>query len=135
MSSLSVEPVEHSSELVVSLFEVPLTAEAVAAWIEREHEFRFTAVQTYKADGTPEEHLAVCAPSPHVADLLIMLLVRVSTETLHLDRLGQLVLVCDRFDVEECHVQQLCVTTETRHLDRLGQLGEFEQDSNTGSEL
>ena len=29
----------------------------------------------------------------------------------------------------------VCVTTETRPLDRLGQLGEFEQDSNTGSEL
>ena len=28
-----------------------------------------------------------------------------------------------------------CVTTETRPLDRLGQLGEFEQDSNTDSEL
>ena len=27
------------------------------------------------------------------------------------------------------------VTTETRPLDRLGQLGEFEQDSNTDSEL
>ena len=32
------------------------------------------------------------------------------------------------------HVVRLCVTTETRHLDRLGQLGEFEQESNTGSE-
>ena len=30
---------------------------------------------------------------------------------------------------------RLCVTTETRPLDRLGQLGEFEQDSNTDSEL
>ena len=29
----------------------------------------------------------------------------------------------------------LCVATETRPLDRLGQLGEFEQDSNTDSEL
>ena len=29
----------------------------------------------------------------------------------------------------------LCVTTETRPLDRLGQLGEFEQDSNTDSDL
>ena len=29
----------------------------------------------------------------------------------------------------------VCVTTETRPLDRLGQLGEFEQDSNTDSEL
>ena len=29
----------------------------------------------------------------------------------------------------------VCVTTEKRHLDRLGQLGEFEQDSNTDSEL
>ena len=28
-----------------------------------------------------------------------------------------------------------CVTTETKPLDRLGQLGEFEQDSNTDSEL
>ena len=30
---------------------------------------------------------------------------------------------------------RLCVTTETRPLDRLGQLGEFEQDSNTASDV
>ena len=29
----------------------------------------------------------------------------------------------------------VCVTTETRPLDRLGQLGEFEQDSDTDSDL
>ena len=33
------------------------------------------------------------------------------------------------------HVLVACVTTETRPLGRLGQLGEFEQDSNTDSEL
>ena len=46
----------------------------------------------------------------------------VTTKTLHRHRHGQL-------------SDGMCVTTETRHLDRLGQLGEFEQDSNTDSEL
>ena len=40
MSSLSVE--EHpGAEVVVSLFEVPATPASVAAFIEREHEFRW----------------------------------------------------------------------------------------------
>lgn len=59
MSSLSVEPAAESADLVVSLFEIEKTPEAVAAWIEREHEFRFIAVQPYALDGTPEAQLAV----------------------------------------------------------------------------
>ena len=44
IGSLSCELAHPSSELVVSLFEVPFTPAAVAAFIEREHEFSFRAV-------------------------------------------------------------------------------------------
>jgi hypothetical protein len=37
--------------LVVSLFEVPYTPDNVAAFIAREHEFRFLAVQPYDLSG------------------------------------------------------------------------------------
>mmetsp|Transcript_69011 Transcript_69011/g.218260 ORF Transcript_69011/g.218260 Transcript_69011/m.218260 type:complete len:297 (+) Transcript_69011:155-1045(+) len=43
ISSLSVEPCEGES-IVVSLFEVEATEASIAAFIEREHEFRFVAV-------------------------------------------------------------------------------------------
>jgi hypothetical protein len=59
MSSLSVEPAYEDSEIVVSLFEIPLTKEAVEAWIDREHEFRYVAVRPLKMDGTVEPHFAV----------------------------------------------------------------------------
>lgn len=46
--------------LVVSLFEVPYTPDNVAAFIAREHEFRFLAVQPYDLAGkTAAERLAV----------------------------------------------------------------------------
>jgi hypothetical protein len=61
ISSLSCE--QHpGSELVVSLFEVPFSADSVAAFIAREHEFRFLAVQPYDLAGqVPTERLAVSA--------------------------------------------------------------------------
>jgi len=59
MSSLSVEPCAGGEALVVSLFEVPKTRAAVAAWLDREHEFRFLAAQPYAPDGQPERRLAV----------------------------------------------------------------------------
>lgn len=50
------------SELVVSLFEVPFSADSVAAFIAREHEFRFLAVQPYDLAGqAPTAQLAVSA--------------------------------------------------------------------------
>jgi hypothetical protein len=59
ISSLSCEP-HAGSELVVSLFEVPFNAASVAAFIAREHEFRFLAVQPYDLSGkVPTERLAV----------------------------------------------------------------------------
>lgn len=63
MASLSVEAAEEHEELVVALFDVPMTPEAVAAWIDREHEYRFVAVQAYQLDGTPESRMAVCVRS------------------------------------------------------------------------
>jgi hypothetical protein len=59
MSSLSVEPANEDDEIVVSLFEVSLTPEAVVAWIDREHEFRFVAVQPLTMQGAAEPHFAV----------------------------------------------------------------------------
>lgn len=62
VSSLSVE--EHpDSEIVVSLFEVEATPASVAAFIEREHEFRFVAVEPLHSDsGRPLGRRAVvCA--------------------------------------------------------------------------
>jgi len=58
ISSLSVE--EHSeSSIVVSLFEVDATNEAIAAFIEREHEFRFVAVRPESYPGGDPERPAV----------------------------------------------------------------------------
>mmetsp|Transcript_2984 Transcript_2984/g.10774 ORF Transcript_2984/g.10774 Transcript_2984/m.10774 type:complete len:306 (-) Transcript_2984:608-1525(-) len=56
MSSLSVEPCPGES-IVVSLFE--LSSEEIGSFIEREHEFRFTAVQTEEMDGTVSRKLSV----------------------------------------------------------------------------
>eukprot|EP00877_Chromochloris_zofingiensis_P014569 jgi/Chrzof1/9366/Cz04g00060.t1 len=61
MSSLSCEPYA-GHEVVVSLFEVPYNPEAVAAFINREHEFRLVAVRPTTLEGTPLDRLAVlCA--------------------------------------------------------------------------
>ncbi|PSC69323.1 hypothetical protein C2E20_7169 [Micractinium conductrix] len=62
VSSLSVE--EHpESEIVVSLFEVEATPESVAAFIEREHEFRFVTVEPLQPDGSAAigRRAVVCA--------------------------------------------------------------------------
>jgi hypothetical protein len=59
MASLSVEEAGPDEQLVVALFDVPMSAEAVAAWIDREHEYKFVAVQAYRLDGAPEERMAV----------------------------------------------------------------------------
>lgn len=48
-----------SSSLVVSLFEVPFSPDNVAAFIAREHEFRFLAVQPYDLAGKQAAGLAV----------------------------------------------------------------------------
>lgn len=67
ISSLSCEPCP-GSELVVSLFEVPYSPSSVAAFIAREHEFKFLAVQPYDLEGqTQTDRLAVGADaSKHV---------------------------------------------------------------------
>ena len=53
VSSLSVE--EHpGGSIVVTLFEVEATPQAVEAFIQREHEFRFVAVQPRGMDGGEE---------------------------------------------------------------------------------
>ncbi len=53
ISSLSVE--EHAgSELLVSVFEVEATPKAVAAFIQREHEFRFVVVRPEGLEGGEE---------------------------------------------------------------------------------
>lgn len=44
ISSLSVEP-HPDSEIIVTVFEIPATPHSIAAFIEREHEFRFVAVE------------------------------------------------------------------------------------------
>lgn len=65
-ASLSIEEIDDgyvgdgdntfsSSSLVVSLFEVPYSAEAAAALLEREHEFRFVAVRPLCRAGVEEE--------------------------------------------------------------------------------
>jgi hypothetical protein len=73
MSSLSVEPADEESEIVVSLFDVKMTPKAVTAWLEREHEYRFVAVETHTLDGTVEPNFAVrytCFFSCNVSRLL-----------------------------------------------------------------
>lgn len=61
VSSLSCEP-HRGGEVVVALFEVPATPEAVAAFVEREQEFRFTAVAPVTLQGEPTGRMAVlCA--------------------------------------------------------------------------
>ncbi|KAG2452732.1 hypothetical protein HYH02_002962 [Chlamydomonas schloesseri] len=44
-TTTATTPTASSEPLVVSLFEVPATADSVAAFIAREHEFRFVAVE------------------------------------------------------------------------------------------
>jgi hypothetical protein len=44
ISSLSVEP-HPDSEIAVTVFEIPATPHSIAAFIEREHEFKFMAVE------------------------------------------------------------------------------------------
>lgn len=61
MSSLSVEPSAPEDSIVVALFETPYTKEAVDAWLQREHEYRFLAVRPESLDGTPSPRLAVCS--------------------------------------------------------------------------
>ncbi len=58
VSSLSCEPWSEG-ELVVSLFEVPASKASIAAFIEREHEFRFLAVHPTTLDGQPTGRVAV----------------------------------------------------------------------------
>lgn len=58
VSSLSCEPFA-GGDLVISLFEVPYSDRAVAAFIEREHEFKFVAVQPLTLDGGPTGRQAV----------------------------------------------------------------------------
>jgi len=61
VASLSVEE-EAGGELIVALFDVPASAAAAAAPPDREHEFRFVAVQARDARGNLEPGLAVaCA--------------------------------------------------------------------------
>lgn len=50
-SSSSRNDDQAPPSLVVSLFEVPSTPASVAAFLEREHEFRFLAVQPYDLSG------------------------------------------------------------------------------------
>ncbi|CAD7697545.1 unnamed protein product [Ostreobium quekettii] len=58
ISSVGVEPCE-GKELWVAAFEVAATPQAVKAFIEREHEFRFVAVRPVTPEGVPEERMAV----------------------------------------------------------------------------
>lgn len=59
-SSLSVE--EHpSSEILVTMFEIEATSQSIEAFVAREHEFRFCAVQPETLDGSPDRFGVVCA--------------------------------------------------------------------------
>jgi hypothetical protein len=60
MASLSVEPAGPEDSIIVAQFETPYTEDAVEAWLEREHEYRFLAVRTETLEGTPSPRLAVC---------------------------------------------------------------------------
>lgn len=61
ISSLSCEECE-GEEIVVTLFEIQSTPESREAYVEREHEFRFLAVQCEDFSGNPCPTLAVlCA--------------------------------------------------------------------------
>ena len=65
-ASLSIEESGEPSRplLVVALFEVPYSEEAMAALLEREHEFRLVAVRPLCRSGVTEEpHLAVACAS------------------------------------------------------------------------
>lgn len=60
MSSLSVEASDDAdAEIIVAVFEMPRTPNAIAAWLDREHEYRFLAVRPYTLNGEPEAALAV----------------------------------------------------------------------------
>jgi hypothetical protein len=55
-----VEPCPNAAPLLVTLFDVPYSLDAVTAFIAREHEFRFLAAAPTEADGcTPTSRLAV----------------------------------------------------------------------------
>ena len=58
ISSLSCEPCQ-SQEIVVSLFDIPVNVESVHAFIEREHEFKLVAVQTWTLHNDPNPCLSV----------------------------------------------------------------------------
>lgn len=62
ISSLSCEEEEDEGDrgqaIWVVLFEVPATPQSIAAFVEREHEFRFVAVQPFSAAGE-KDRLAV----------------------------------------------------------------------------
>ncbi|GAB4822485.1 hypothetical protein N2152v2_009531 [Parachlorella kessleri] len=61
MSSLSVEEAP-GHEVIVTLFEVEATPGSIQAFIQREHEFRFVAVEPHHLDGSPTGRKAVmCA--------------------------------------------------------------------------
>ena len=67
ISSLSCEECE-GQEIVVALFEIQSTAESRKAYVEREHEFRFLAVQCEDLHGKS-------CPTLAVGSLLAVLLV------------------------------------------------------------
>lgn len=58
ISSLSCEP-HPGEEIVVSVFEIPGDATAIKAFLEREHEFKLVAVQTWTSEDVPNPSLAV----------------------------------------------------------------------------
>ena len=58
ISSLSCEPCQ-GQEIVVSLFDIPVNENSVHAFIEREHEFKLVAVQTWTLHNDPNSCLSV----------------------------------------------------------------------------
>lgn len=61
MASLSVERGSPDDSIVVAVFETPKTPQAVDAWLQRECEYRFLAVNTESLDGGLSERLSVRA--------------------------------------------------------------------------
>ena len=62
VASLSAEPC-HATSLRVTLFDVPLTPEVAAAWVDREHEFAFLAVEAVEEEGGGGEDPALAGAS------------------------------------------------------------------------
>lgn len=60
MSSLSVEPLTES-EILVTMFEIQHTQQSIQAFIQREHEFKFVAVQPQTLQGGVDRFGVVCA--------------------------------------------------------------------------